>query len=149
VVAPADPSRFDDMFGASPAQLAKMRSATAASAASASASSPLINPGKFDNMYGASPAQLATLRSGSNAHSSSSSASHAAAAGAGADRFIVVYDVESPNEAECREKILAICLEQTVELPASLVPEGTWIRDNVVVGLKLFSTSFGSQNTFN
>jgi ribulose-bisphosphate carboxylase large chain len=38
----------------------------------------------------------------------------------------------APCEAAAREKVLEICLEQTVELPASLVPEGTWIREHVV-----------------
>ena len=28
--------------------------------------------------------------------------------------------------------VLEICLEQTVELPEALVPEGTWIREHVV-----------------
>lgn len=150
-VVPADPSRFDDMFAASPAQLAKMRSAADASTAAA-ASSPLINPERYADMFGASPAQLAKMRSArADAHPSSSSSSsstsahaHARASGHGAaDRFTVVYDLESPDEAACREKILAICLEQTVELPASLVPEGTWIREHVVGRLERLTPGGG------
>ena len=45
----------------------------------------------------------------------------------------------APNETAAREKVLEICLEQTVELPAALVPEGTWIREHVVGRLESLS----------
>ncbi|MBM4423763.1 MAG: ribulose 1,5-bisphosphate carboxylase large subunit [Chloroflexi bacterium] len=46
------------------------------------------------------------------------------------ERFRVVYRL-SGSESECREKAQDICLEQTVEFPAELVPDGD-IRNSVV-----------------
>jgi hypothetical protein len=40
---------------------------------------------------------------------------------ADSDRFIVVYDIVAADDTDAREKVLAICLEQTVELPEALV----------------------------
>ena len=65
----------------------------------------------------------------SSSHSSYSSA-HAPLS-ASSDRF-APCTTSRPKTKDAREKILAICLEQTVELPESLVPQGTWIREHVV-----------------
>ena len=46
--------------------------------------------------------------------------------------FRVTYVVAADNEAEAREMVDALCLEQTVELPEKLVPPGTWINEHVV-----------------
>ena len=46
------------------------------------------------------------------------------------ERFQVVYQLTG-DEAEARRKAIDICLEQTVELPDDLVPDGP-IRDSVV-----------------
>lgn len=46
------------------------------------------------------------------------------------ERFQVVYHLTG-DEAEARRKAIDICLEQTVELPEDLVPDGP-IRDSVV-----------------
>jgi ribulose-bisphosphate carboxylase large chain len=46
------------------------------------------------------------------------------------DRFRVTYCIVG-DEAEAREKAEAVCLEQTVEFPASLVPAGD-IREQIV-----------------
>ena len=46
--------------------------------------------------------------------------------------FVVTYDVEASAKAEARQIVDALCLEQTVELPESLVPPGTWINEHVV-----------------
>lgn len=50
--------------------------------------------------------------------------------GLSGERFQVVYQLTG-DEAEARRKAIDICLEQTVELPADLVPDGP-IRDDVV-----------------
>ena len=50
-----------------------------------------------------------------------------------------------PKTRDAREKILAICLEQTVELPESLVPQGTWIREHVVGKLESLEKGEGSR----
>ena len=135
--APADPSRFDDMFAASPAHLSKMRSPLGASAAASHHAH--ADPSRFDNMFAASPAHLSKMRAGV-----SSAYDHASGAlDRSSDRFVVVYDVVAEGEKDVREKILAICLEQTVELPAALVPEGTWIRDNVVGRLEKLEAGAG------
>jgi len=46
--------------------------------------------------------------------------------------FVVSYDVDAESEGEARRIVDALCLEQTVELPESLVPPGTWINAHVV-----------------
>ena len=135
-VMPADPERFADMFAASPAQLAKLRGT-----AGGAASRPAADPSRFSDMYGASPAQLAKMKTKLGGIAPGAGAP--AVVNAGDDRFVVTYDVVSPSEEECRDKILAICLEQTVELPAALVPEGTWIRDNVVGRLERLTPGAG------
>ena len=90
-------------------------------------------------MFAASPAHLSKMRAGV-----SSAYDHASGAlDRSSDRFVVVYDVVAEGEKDVREKILAICLEQTVELPAALVPEGTWIRDNVVGRLEKLEAGAG------
>ena len=131
-----NPAAFASMFDASPADLAAMRRGADASSSHGVAA----DPSRFDDMYGASPAQLTKMRAAhavgnyasvsSSSHSSYSSA-HAPLS-ASSDRFVVVYDIVAKDEKDAREKILAICLEQTVELPESLVPQGTWIREHVV-----------------
>ena len=78
----------------------------------------------FQAMFSSSPSDLKNLRSASS--------SSRKRLGDEADRFEVTYLLLAPCEAAAREKVLEICLEQTVELPASLVPEGTWIREHVV-----------------
>eukprot|EP00239_Pterosperma_sp_CCMP1384_P004226 CAMPEP_0197856528 /NCGR_PEP_ID=MMETSP1438-20131217/28733_1 /TAXON_ID=1461541 /ORGANISM="Pterosperma sp., Strain CCMP1384" /LENGTH=262 /DNA_ID=CAMNT_0043472007 /DNA_START=54 /DNA_END=839 /DNA_ORIENTATION=+ len=40
-----------------------------------------------------------------------------------ADRFGVIYHITADDEETARTRAVAICLEQTVELPAKLVPE--------------------------
>ena len=141
-----NPAAFASMFGASPADLAAMRrGADASSSASVNA-----DPSRFDDMYGASPAQLTKMRAAHAAgnYASVSSSSHAsyssahAPLSASSDRFVVV-DIVAKDEADAREKILAICLEQTVELPESLVPEGTWIREHVVGKLESLTKGEG------
>ena len=46
--------------------------------------------------------------------------------------FHVTYDVDATSNAEARQIVDALCLEQTVELPEALVPPGTWINEHVV-----------------
>ena len=46
--------------------------------------------------------------------------------------FRVTYQVSAPDEKGARDIVEALCLEQTVELPESLVPPGTWINEHVV-----------------
>ena len=46
--------------------------------------------------------------------------------------FRVTYQVSAPDEKGARDIVDALCLEQTVELPESLVPPGTWINEHVV-----------------
>jgi ribulose-bisphosphate carboxylase large chain len=153
---------FSEMFGASPSDLMKLRTARDRAAEASTTSVPPADPSRFLDMYGGSPAQLARMRGTPNALSSFSSSlpsapsastpgslrPYAALSSVGADRFVVVYDVESPDEATCRDKVLAICLEQTVELPASLVPEGTWIRDNVVGRLERLTPGAGMRGSW-
>ncbi|MGH2523908.1 MAG: RuBisCO large subunit C-terminal-like domain-containing protein [Anaerolineales bacterium] len=52
------------------------------------------------------------------------------------ERFRVIYRLAG-SEVEAREKAQGICLEQTVEFPADLVPEGD-IRDHVVGQIEAF-----------
>jgi len=52
------------------------------------------------------------------------------------ERFRVVYRLAG-GEAEAREKAREICLEQTVEFPADLVPEGD-IREQIVGRVEAF-----------
>jgi ribulose-bisphosphate carboxylase large chain len=171
---PAPAADFADMFAASPATLAKLRAASRARddhphGGDARASgkkhrasiddASAADPGRFDDMFAASPAQLAKLRAAS-ARASPSGASSSSFPGFtttsgnkgshpyGDDRFVVVYDVVAADETECREKVLAICLEQTVELPASLVPEGTWIRENVVGRLEKLTPRAGLRGSY-
>eukprot|EP00959_Pyramimonas_sp_CCMP1952_P106896 2234425-Pyramimonas_sp.AAC.1 len=49
----------------------------------------------------------------------------------GEPRFEVIYDLVAPSEPEARSKARDICIEQTVEVPPSVV-EGTWIGDEIV-----------------
>ena len=141
-----NPAAFASMFGASPADLAKMRQGASSSSSVGGAAA---DPSRFDDMYGASPAQLTKMRSVAGAHDASTSSSYGAYTSAHAplsassDRFVVVYDVIASDEKDARDKILAICLEQTVELPASLVPEGSWIREHVVGKLESLTKGEG------
>ena len=50
---------------------------------------------------------------------------------AGDGRFRVTYRIAAMDEAEARERAHAIALEQTVEVPDDVVPDG-WIRDEIV-----------------
>ena len=142
-----NPAAFASMFGASPADLAKMRQGLASSSSTPGGAA--ADPSRFDDMYGASPAQLTKMRSVAGAHDASTSSSYGAYTSAHAplsassDRFAVVYDVIASDEKDARDKILAICLEQTVELPASLVPEGSWIREHVVGKLESLTKGEG------
>ena len=54
------------------------------------------------------------------------------------ERFRVIYRLAG-SEAEAREKAQDICLEQTVEFPAELVPEGD-IRDYIVGRIEVFES---------
>ena len=53
------------------------------------------------------------------------------------ERFRVVYRLAAKDEAEAREKAWDICLEQTVEFPDDLVPDGN-IRDHILGRLESF-----------
>ncbi len=57
----------------------------------------------------------------------------------GGERFAVTY-LLAGDEAEARAKAEDICLEQTVEFPADLVPEGP-IRDGIVGKVELLEPS--------
>ena len=46
-------------------------------------------------------------------------------------RFTVTYRIFARSEAEARERALGVALEQTVEVPADVVPEG-YIADEIV-----------------
>mmetsp|Transcript_5864 Transcript_5864/g.19750 ORF Transcript_5864/g.19750 Transcript_5864/m.19750 type:complete len:566 (+) Transcript_5864:134-1831(+) len=118
---------FAAMFSASPGELAKMRAQSTTTTSGVS----YANKGQetrtlavpdFSAMFSSSPADLKKM----------ASASKRATLGKETDRFEVTYLLVAANESAAREKVLEICLEQTVELPASLVPEGTWIREHVV-----------------
>ena len=47
------------------------------------------------------------------------------------DRFRVTYRIAAIAEAEARERARGIALEQTVEIPDDVVPDG-FIRDEIV-----------------
>ena len=158
LVGPADPNRFDAMFAASPAHLSSMRLAADAGASPyGAAGSPSLDPSRFDDMFAASPAHLSKMRAASsgtagvserydsNRHSRRH---HSLPMDANSARFTVVYDVVAGDEKAAREKILAICLEQTVELPAELVPEGTWIREHVVGRLEKLEKGAGLRGSW-
>ncbi len=53
------------------------------------------------------------------------------------ERFCVVYCLAAKDEAEAREKARDICLEQTVEFPDDLVPDGD-IRDHILGCIESF-----------
>lgn len=53
------------------------------------------------------------------------------------ERFCVVYRLAAKDEAEAREKAWDICLEQTVEFPDDLVPDGD-IRDHILGRIESF-----------
>lgn len=53
------------------------------------------------------------------------------------ERFCVVYRLAAKDEAEAREKAWDICLEQTVEFPDDLVPDGD-IRDHILGCIESF-----------
>ena len=161
LVQPADPNRFDAMFAASPAHLNKMRAEQGSPYASPFArsgdhdASPIAaDPHRFDDMFSASPANLSKMRAASSnvpgvsygqsfgAAKATTSMSHQPM-DANSGRFTVVYDVVADNEKDARAKILAICLEQTVELPEALVPEGMWIREHVVGRLEKLTPGAG------
>ena len=154
LVAPADPTRFDAMFAASPAHLSSMRSAAGAGASPyGAAGGASLDPSRFDDMFAASPAHLSKMRAASSgtagvserydSKSGGARNHHSLPMDANSARFTVVYDVVAGDESAAREKILAICLEQTVELPAALVPEGTWIREHVVGRLEKLEKGAG------
>ena len=148
LVGPADPNRFDAMFAASPAHLSSMRAAAVAGASLfGAAGSPSLDPSRFDDMFAASPAHLSKMRAASS-RTADVSVSHSLPMDANSARFTVVYDVVAGDEKAAREKILAICLEQTVELPAELVPEGTWIREHVVGRLEKLEKGAGLRGSW-
>jgi ribulose-bisphosphate carboxylase large chain len=60
------------------------------------------------------------------------------------ERFTVIYHITG-SEPEAREKAEAICLEQTVEFPAELVPAGD-IRDHIVGQLESLQALDGSHH---
>lgn len=53
------------------------------------------------------------------------------------ERFSVVYRLTASDEAEARDKAWDICLEQTVEFPDDLVPNGV-IRDHILGRIESF-----------
>jgi hypothetical protein len=55
-----------------------------------------------------------------------------------AERFSVVYSVHGRDEADARERTTALCLEQTVELPAKLVQDDPFLWNEVVGQLEHF-----------
>ena len=126
---------FAGMFAGSPADLAKMRGKPRAAVpyqdarGGTHARFPVVAP-NFRAMFTSSPSDLNKMRSGRSSKKS---------LGVEHDRFEVTYLLIAPNETAAREKVLEICLEQTVELPAALVPEGTWIREHVVGRLESLS----------
>ena len=159
LVAPADPTRFDAMFAASPAHLSSMRSAAGAGASPyGAAGGASLDPSRFDDMFAASPAHLSKMRAASSgtagvserydSKSGGARNHHSLPMDANSARFTVVYDVVAGDESAAREKILAICLEQTVELPAALVPEGTWIREHVVGRLEKLEKGAGLRGSW-
>ena len=161
LVAPADPTRFDAMFAASPAHLSSMRSAAGAGASpyGAALDAASLDPSRFDDMFAASPAHLSKMRAASSGTAGVSERydsknggarnhHHSLPMDANSARFTVVYDVVAGDESAAREKILAICLEQTVELPAALVPEGTWIREHVVGRLEKLEKGAGLRGSW-
>lgn len=123
-------SSFASMFASSPSDLAKMRGRSKSSVSYADGRNGTATHDRFQvvapdfkAMFSSSPSDLKKLRTESTSKKS---------LGEEQDRFEVTYLLVAPSEGAAREKVLEICLEQTVELPASLVPEGTWIREHVV-----------------
>lgn len=123
-------SSFASMFSSSPSDLAKMRGGTKSGISYADGRNGTATHNRFQvvapdfkAMFSSSPSDLKNLRAASTSKKS---------LGVEHDRFEVTYLLVAPSEGAAREKVLEICLEQTVELPASLVPEGTWIREHVV-----------------
>jgi len=56
---------------------------------------------------------------------------HVTVPGLSGERFAVVYGVNGASDAQARESALEICLEQTVEFPAELLPPGD-LPDHIV-----------------
>lgn len=52
-----------------------------------------------------------------------------------APRFIVTYFVRAEDEAEAKARALDIALEQTVEIPRSVVPKG-YVEDEILAAWK-------------
>ena len=128
-------SAFSSMFASSPSDLAKMRGKRTSSISYADGAHVTENrfhvvAPDFKAMFTSSPSDLKNLRTASTSRKS---------LGVEHDRFEVTYLLVAPSEASAREKVLEVCLEQTVELPATLVPEGTWIREHVVGRLESLS----------
>ena len=150
---------FEDMFLASPAALKKIGQTPhntpvhGYSSTNSVAYHSLENkpeapplPVTFEDMFAASPKQLKNIALNNKLRikerpvleSLRSSTSNVAAPSStstsyeGSNRFEVKYLLLAKDEEEARKITLEICLEQTVELPESLVPEGTWIREHVV-----------------
>jgi len=126
---------FAGMFASSPADLAKMRGKPSSNVSYASGRHggdsrfQVVAP-DFQAMFASSPSDLKKLRSASTSKKM---------LGVESDRFEVTYLLIAGTEVEAKERVLEICLEQTVELPSSLVPEGTWIREHVVGRLETLS----------
>ena len=84
----------------------------------------------FSAMFQCSPLKLKEMRE--SAKNASSSDCYNKRLGLESDRFEVSYLLLAIDDNDAKKITLEICLEQTVELPEALVPEGTWIREHVV-----------------
>ena len=56
------------------------------------------------------------------------------------DRFRVTYMIVAPDDASARERAIGVCYEQTVEVPADVVPEG-YVADEIVGHLETIEPS--------
>ena len=147
---------FEDMFLASPAALKNIgqtphNTPVRENISAGNAYHTLENkpdappiPVTFEDMFMASPKQLKNIALSDklrikerpvldNLRSSSSTiAPSVSSSSSESDRFEVKYLLLAEDEDAAKKIVLEICLEQTVELPEALVPEGTWIREHVV-----------------
>lgn len=64
-----------------------------------------------------------------------------------AERFSVTYWIGAVDEAEARSRALDICLEQTVEIPRDIVPEG-YVEDEILGRLENLKPEGGARGGF-
>ena len=159
LVAPADPTRFDAMFAASPAHLSSMRSAAGAGASPyGAAGGASLDPSRFDDMFAASPAHLSAMRARRPGRLAFPSGTTRRAAA----REIITRCPWTPTRRASRwcttwwlatrarraRKSWPSAWSRPSSFPAALVPEGTWIREHVVGRLEKLEKGAGLRGSW-